>query len=71
MKKPKRKRVVGIDWVGPSLNVVYFYTSEVVAECAKQFGEVRSAGYANKWGLTVDRRYDFEDVVAWLESFNL
>ena len=71
MEKPKMKRVVAIDYKaseGYGGYWVSFFTNDSIAELAREFGEVKET--PRKWILQVDRRYDFEEVVAWLESFN-
>ena len=71
MKKPKMKRNVAITNQFEEQGIIYFYASDTIAECAKEFGKARSyTGKAECWILDVDARYDFYDVLAWLESFN-
>ena len=71
MKKPKKKRNVAISTQIPTQSYLSFYANETIAECAKEFGQVRSFDrHTDRWSLEVDERYDFDDVVAWLESFN-
>ena len=71
MKKPKMKRNVAISTHIPSQHYLAFYANSTVAECAKEFGSVQPFSTKDKWSLEVDERYDFADVVAWLESFTL
>ena len=71
MEKPEKKRVVAIDYKAEPGYWVSFYANATVTDCAREFGSVEPAGgITDKWLLTVDKRYDFDEVVAWLESFN-
>lgn len=80
MKKPRMKcgkpKIKGLGAFAvmttcPTQYYLSFYANDTVAECAKEFGCVRPFdNQAGKWAMDVDGRYDFVEVVAWLESFN-
>ena len=71
MEKPKMKRTVAISTSCPPQYYLSFYATDTIAECAKEFGRVRPFdNIKGKWVMNVDARFDFADVLAWLESFN-
>jgi hypothetical protein len=71
MEKPKMKRVVAISYkANDEISCwISFYANATIGDLAAEFGTVQGTG-RGKWMLHVDRRYDFDEVVAWLESFN-
>ena len=73
MEKPKMKEMGAfkVSLQIPTQYYLTFYANSTVAECAKEFGSVRKwVNFEGKWSMEVDERYDFNEVVAWLESFN-
>ena len=69
MREPKMKRVVTVGDKSENGYFVYFWANETVANCAKEFGFLAHV-QGSCYRLSVDRRYDFNEVIEWLESFN-
>ena len=68
MSKPVMKTDIAIDWAGKTTRIMYIYaTAEALADIAR-FGDVEEAPYGQHL-LRVDARYDFDDVVAYIENY--
>ena len=67
--KPQPKRELAIDKVLGPLNTVYFYASSDALEDIKPFGLISAAHAPNHYRLGVDKRYDFAEVVAYMEAY--
>ena len=65
MNKPKGKRRVGI--FSANNGIIGFDTDEQAVEIIKEYGNVyHSRG--SRYSLAVDTRFDFEDVVKFMEA---
>lgn len=73
MKKPVMKRKLAITNLVPSMRIVSFYADKDTADSLKEFGKVFSnteEDLRDSHELYVDPRFDFEDVVEYMESMN-
>ena len=67
-EEPEMKRVVGFVAVVKSGYHIIFETSDdTLINSLMEFGEVVPS---NRYSLYIDFRYDFDDVLAYMESFN-
>lgn len=65
--RPEKKRLIGIDTVHRSINVITLYTFPFMVEILSDFGTViESKTRANHYTLIVDRRYDFDEVLDYI-----
>lgn len=67
-EKPQLKCEVAIDIILPTARMIYFYASADAISDFRDFGFVRDVG---RWGhlLCVDARYDFAEVVKYIENY--
>ena len=70
MNKPAPKQEVAIlHTINTMKQVVFYATHDAVTEFA-DFGRIDTyEGSKNKYALTVDARYDFEEVVAYIKGY--
>ena len=69
-KKPEMKTEVAIDFAGPVTRTIYFYSTEDAVTEFYSFGLVEPNGsQPDYYRLTVDARYDFDEVVAYIERY--
>lgn len=65
---PKMKSEIAISYLGKSI-IDFFATPDAASDMA-QFGKVTQAqDQPNKYWLYVDARYDFQEVVAYIENY--
>ena len=71
MEAPQPKQELAIDFYYEPEHIIHFYATPDAADDIKQFGQIRSehCGTPNLYLLTVDRRYDFQEVLAYLKSY--
>ena len=68
MIKPIPKTEVKIDWASRSLYMIRFFASNDAAVEFAEFGSL-SLGFAGGFTLFVDARYNFDEVVAYIEGY--
>ena len=68
--KPQPKKEIAIDWAGKNVNLIYFYASVDALEDMREFGTVESVSNYNQYRLEVDKRYDFDEVVKYIQEYN-
>ena len=69
MDKPSMKKHLVITARHRNQGIVYFYADEILAAQAADFGNlVKLVHKHDYWEFQIDARYDFDEVVAWLES---
>ena len=68
--KPTMKSEVAIDFSSPMSRIIYFYSTEDAVTDFYTFGLVEPHGnHQDYYRITVDARYDFGEVVAYLERY--
>lgn len=67
--KPQMKRTIGISLVHQRDRTIIFYAPEWAAQAVSEFGGLDSFG-VEKWRLIVDARYDFPEVVSYIENYD-
>jgi len=70
MEKPQIKAEVAVRWAPASTGLIYFYASLDALPEFTGFGSVMPGQLANEWVLSVDPRYDFDEVLAYMKSFD-
>jgi len=70
MNKPTPKREVAIDGHIKSLGMIYFYSSRDAAEDFREFGHMSTSEEGNKYTLFIDKRFDFDEVLAYIENYS-
>lgn len=69
--RPVMKRVVGIVSKNETMKTVNFVTNSDIAHDLEEYGTViEDDVFQAQYLLFIDPRYDFEDVVKWIESYN-
>lgn len=68
MKKPTMKRVTTVTFSNKTNGFIEVYTTKQIAKALKKFGNVAGAGIKDKYMLTVDARYDFDEVLEYVEA---
>lgn len=69
MNTPTMKRKLGIIFQDAHQRVILFQADESLTDSLKQFGAITAAsGYLSVTSLEVDARYDFDEVLAYVES---
>jgi hypothetical protein len=68
--KPQPKKEVAIVWQNEDVRHISFYASADALEDFKEFGSIFQA-LINKerYSLIVDARYDFNEVLAYIENW--
>ena len=69
IKRPVPQKEVAISFVLESYRTIYFYASTDAANDMWEFGNVRPGGRRDFYQLVVDGRYEFSDVVAYIENY--
>ena len=70
MNKPNPKREVAIRLYYPTLMIIDFYATEDAATEFREFGQLeRDPMYTNGWHLIIDSRFDFEEVLRYIENY--
>lgn len=70
MDKPRPKREVAIDKCWPDQREIRFFASSDALNDFGDFGRITKAeSTPNCWHLSVDARYDFEEVRAYIENY--
>lgn len=70
MPKPVMKRKIGITCELQITKSVFFDASQEDAEKFKDFGALEKRDRENHWHLKVDARYDFQDILDYIEEIN-
>ena len=68
--KPQMKRKVGLDDVVKCFREILFYTDVATAVIFCEFGNVDLYKNKNQYLLTVDARFDFDEVLAYMKAFS-
>lgn len=69
-KKPTMQKEVAIEAVVPSAALVSFYaTGDAASEFADYGRLTKAESIPNLYYLYVDRRFDFDEVVAFIENY--
>lgn len=71
MNKPKIKKELAIAHALKALYIIYFYASPDAIEDLYDFGmvEPQDAIADSYYSILVDRRYDIDDVVEYMENY--
>lgn len=64
---PQQKRAIGIRWASEHDGLVHFDADAPHVEAARAYGLVRPSDIGGHY-LSVDRRYDFDEVLDWLRQ---
>lgn len=68
--KPKPKTELALVTTIPGLRYVTFYATRDAAEVVAEFGDVQPYDEVkDKYTATIDARYDFDEVVAYLQEY--
>ena len=69
--KPKKIRRLGICYANKQEHVIHIETSKILADSLKlsQFGDFGYWGEHDFYRLKVDSRYDFDQVLGYLQQF--
>ena len=71
MQEPRMKSKIGIDVSFPSTRSIYFWATQDAAEYLKRFGALRGFDDgSSRYHIEVDARYDFAEVLTYIESVN-
>jgi hypothetical protein len=54
----------------PSLGVIYFYATNDAIDDFREFGFVRPGENKNYYCLEVDARYDFDEVLKYIQNYD-
>lgn len=69
-KGPQPKQEVMVKTTYAQVGYIYFYAKTSAAIKFKKFGTLLASGEEfTSWTLKVDPRYDFDEVVAYLEGY--
>ena len=69
--KPQPKSEMALDWYSQNQMVIYFYASKDALEDIKDFGLIIPGGKGNEhYWLTVDSRYDFNQVLQYIKDYS-
>jgi len=69
VKKPKKKQTVFVER-GSFRDCIDFYAPTLIASLAGEFGFVTKMSRKDSYFLRINKRYDYDEVVEWLLSFN-
>ena len=71
MNKPKMKKDVVVDCAFESTGYIAFYATKRIADNASEFGHMYPIGdVPNKYALNVDPRYDFGEVLDYIQNYS-
>lgn len=65
--KPQMKQEVAIRYVGNHL-IMFYATNDAMADFV-EFGDIILGLNRNEWWLTVDARYDMDEVVDYISNY--
>ena len=69
MAKPVMKRKIGVRWIEGDL--IAIDTTEEILQALREYGNITSNGdKGNPWYLSVDSRYNIQDVEKYIELLN-
>lgn len=68
MEVSQMKSEVGIDWFRKGDRLICFYGTPDAAGYLAQFGHIDDTGIGNRYLLTVDVRFSFDEVMAYIEQ---
>lgn len=66
------KKEIAIDFIHKSVGVIYMYTTNDALADLQGFGDVQQSGAPyppQHFRLRVDARFDFDEVVAYIENY--
>ena len=69
MSKPTLKSEVAIDMIFPAGCFITLYATTDAASEFSEFGDIHAEG-KDRYHLSVDARYDFDEVVAYIRNYN-
>ena len=69
MEKPEKKRKVAVSWSNKGMGVIRFYASADVAKEFEGYGDLKLREDGGECRLIVDPRYDFDDVLSYLQNY--
>ncbi len=69
-RKPEMKTSVRIAFSDKAQRIIYFYSTEAISQEIATFGDVDGAGKKNMYNLTVDARYDYDEVIKWINALD-
>ena len=69
IKRPVPQKEVAISFILESYRLILFYASLDAASDMQEFGDVRPGNRKSFYQLVVDARYEFSDVVAYIENY--
>lgn len=69
MKAPVMQREVAITAALADQNIIYLYATPDAASDFQRFGQVEPWAHPDYYQITVDARYDFAEVVAYIKSY--
>lgn len=71
MEKPVMKKKVGVSGFYPERGVISFYADKSMLPLVEGFGSVSAMeGFPHWYAFFVDARFDFSEVLAYIESLN-
>ena len=68
--KPQLKREVAVDGYVKSVGMIYFYASSDAAAEFSEFGSLHKDEHSEKYTLLIDRRFDFDEVLAYIQNYD-
>ena len=68
MTMPRMKQEVAIDWHDKNQRIIYLFATVDAKLTIQKFGDIDHAGETNQYRLSVDARYDFDEVVAYINA---
>lgn len=66
---PKMKREVAVTAIHPTLRVIYFYGSVDAKAVFETYGRVEKQTEKDYYKITVDARYDFDEVSKYMSLY--
>ena len=69
MVKPTPKKEVAIDWASESDKIIFFYSTLDALDNFVSFGNVTEWTRQNYYRLKVDSRFDFNEVLEYIQKY--
>lgn len=63
------KREVQVSFANDLVGHIVFYATNDAVSAFKGFGDLSHAQFLNQWDLFVDARFDFDEVLAYIENY--
>lgn len=67
--EPQMKKELAVDKVLTITGIIVFYANSNISELLQRYGKVTKI-WENRYSITVDKRYDFDEVIEYFENYN-